>query len=168
MTPRVIPTATSVNPGMRVRYSADMAGRQIDRNAWASVVHDAIQRLDRGNKSAFARRVGLTTRTIDRWLGAAVDVSENSVRQIAEHTGQNPIDLLVTVGYYRPNELAGAAPAAVDPRKDPVIQLILADPTWTEEEKIVLVQRELDRIERERQQRLADYEWYLRQRNAAS
>lgn len=138
----------------------------INRNAWAQLVAELIQSQTRGKKAPFARLIGVDTRSLDRWLKCEVKVSEESVRDVARAFNLNPMDLLVAVGYYQVAEVA--PPTPVDPRLDPVIQRILADPTWTEEEKIVLVQRELDRIERERQQRLADYEWYLRQRNAAS
>lgn len=143
---------------MRVRYSADMAGRTIDRSAWASVVRELVRELDGGNKSAFARRVGYTTKTVDRWLAGAVDVSEGAIRQVADRCKRNPVELLVAIGYYRPDELALARPTYPDPREDPVIVRIMADPRLTEDQRAELVKVQLDLIEADVQRRQAEYD----------
>lgn len=150
---------------MHVGYSPGMPERRIDRDAWAKVVRGFVDAASRGNKSAFARRVGMTTKTIDRWLAGTVDVSEQSVRVVAEALDQNPMDLLVLLGYYRPDEIV-APPARVDAREDPVIQAILDNRKLAESEKAALVKRELERIEQDRLRRLADYEFYLQQRDS--
>lgn len=151
---------------MHVGYSPGMAERRIDRDAWAKVVQGFVDAASRGNKSAFARRVGMTTKTIDRWLAGSVDVSEQSVRVVAEALGQNPMDLLVLLGYYRPDEIVATPPAPIDPREDPVIKAILGNGQLSETEKAALVKRELIRIEQDQARRLADYEFYMQQREA--
>jgi hypothetical protein len=159
--PLTFQTGASGFTVMRVRYSAAMTGRAIDRSAWASVVRDLVRDLDGGNKSAFARRVGYTTKTIDRWLAGAVDVSEGAIRQVAERCKRNPVELLVTIGYYRPDELALSAserPTYPDPREDPVIQKIMADPRLTEDQRADLVQVQLDLIEADVKRRQAEYD----------
>jgi len=56
------------------------------------------------------------------------------------------------------------APPPVDPREDPVIRAILNNGRLTEAEKSAFVKRELDRIEQDQARRLADYEFFLQQR----
>lgn len=124
--PLDIRTRLSVGLGTHVGYSPGMSPRRVDREAWAKTIRDLVRGVSKGNKSAFARRVGLTTRTIDRWLAAEVDVSEGSVRQVAERLDISGIELLIAVGYYRPEELTLTAPTAPDVRQDPVIQAIVS------------------------------------------
>lgn len=151
---------------MHVGYSPGMSERRIDRDAWAKVVRGFVDAASRGNKSAFARRVGMTTKTIDRWLASSVDVSEQSVRVVAEALDQNPMDLLVLLGYYRPDEMALAPPTRVDASQDPVVRAILDNPQLKDSERNALVRREVDRIEQDRARRLADFEFFLQQREA--
>lgn len=132
-----------------------MAQRRIDRDAWANVIADLIRRLHRGNKSAFARQVGITTRTLDRWLAASVDVSEASVRQIAERIGRNPLDLLVMVGYYRAEELIAAPGEPARPLMPEllVITNYLNDPAVSRAEKAVFEEFLLMMADRARRDR---------------
>jgi hypothetical protein len=150
----------------RVGYDPGMGPRRIDRNAWATVIGGLVTTRARGNKSAFARQVGYTTRTIDRWLAAEVDVSESSVRQVAERMGRNPIELLVTVGYYRPDEVGIVPPPPPVIQEDPVIQLIQADPQWTPEERAGLMKREAELIAADVERRRQNYLWLAKQHRA--
>lgn len=150
---------------MHVGYSLGMPGGRIDREAWARELAALITRFDPGgpkgvgNKSAFSRRIGITTRTIDRWLACQVDVSAESVRAVAEALGlpsQERAELLAKIGFW-----TTVAPVSPDPAKDPVILAIMADPYWTEEERVALVDREIKRIEADRERRREEYEWML-------
>src|SRR5687768_6627020 len=76
-------TGMSVGSGMHVGYSHDVSERRVDRDAWADLVGKLVTGRTRGNKSAFARTVGVTARTLDRWLAGEVNVSEASVRAVA-------------------------------------------------------------------------------------
>lgn len=155
--------------GTHVAYSPAMPVGRIDRDAWAREVQALVVRFDPGprgdgNKSAFARRVGVTTRTMERWARRETDVKVETVRSVVDALQLTPHEvgeLLARIGFH-----LGAIqpPAVVDPSEDPVIRMILDDPQWSENERTALVKRELDRIDRERLARIADYEWYLRQR----
>lgn len=151
---------------MHVGYSLGMPGGRIDREAWAHELTDLIARFDPGprgdgNKSAFSRRIGLTTRTIDRWLSCQVDVSSDSVRAVAEALclpARERAELLAKIGFF-----ITTMPAAPDPREDPIIREILDDPSWTEEERALLVARQLERIEADLRRRREEYEWMVQQ-----
>lgn len=153
-----------VGSGAHARYAVGVGEGKIDRAAWADLMTDLIRSETSGKKAPFARLIGVDTRTLDRWLRREVDVREESVRAVARNLDRRPMDLLVRVGYYQLNDVS--PPAPVDPREDPVIQAILGNRRLNENEKTMLVKREIERIERERAQRLADYEWYLQQRRA--
>lgn len=86
---------------------------EIDRAAWASVVAELLAKESAGNKSAFARLIGVkSVQTIDRWLKGIVNVSEANVRQVARACGLNPGALLVRLGYYAADEIS-SRPAEV-------------------------------------------------------
>lgn len=155
--------------GMHVAYSVAMPAGRIDRDAWALAVQELTVRFDPGprgdgNKSAFARRVGVTTKTMERWAKRETDVKIETVRALIDALKLNPQEggeLLARIGFH-----IGVVqpPVPVDPRQDRVVQLILDDRRLTEDERTALVRRELDRIRREQDARQADYEWYLQQR----
>ncbi len=81
----------------------------IDREAWASVIQDLMQEHGM-SQTALATAVGVAAKTVQRWQRQAVDVSEESVRQVARALGYRAMDLLIRVGYYR-SEDAVAGPA---------------------------------------------------------
>jgi transcriptional regulator with XRE-family HTH domain len=155
--------------GMHVPYSAAMPAGRIDRDAWALAVQELIARFDpgpkgEGNKSAFARRVGVTTKTLERWAQRKTEVKIETVRSVVEALSLDPresADLLTRIGF-RFGVIA--PPVPVEPEQDPVVRMILDDPQWTEAERAALLKRELQRIKREQADRIADYEWYLQQR----
>lgn len=116
-----------------------------------------------GNKSAFARRIGRTRQTIVRWLAKETDISSDSVYQVVERLQLSPQEveeLLGRIGGY----IASSAPAAVpDPRKDPIIQEIMADPGLSEDQRAHLVKQQLGRIEADFLRRREEYAWLRRQ-----
>jgi hypothetical protein len=140
-----------------------MLGGQIDRDAWAEEVDALVKRFDpgprgEGNKSAFARRIGMTTKTLERWAARATDISPDSVRKILDGlqlSHDEQAELLTRVGYY----VTGMPepPAVPDPRDDPVVQRILADRSLTEEQRVELVQIQLDRIKADLDRRTDEY-----------
>lgn len=140
-------------------------GGDINRNAWAQLIAGLIQSETKGKKAPFARLIGVDARTLDRWLKREVNVSEASVRDVAKAVGRAPMDVLVQVGYYEVADIA--PPTPTDPRQDPIIREILADPRLTEDERVQLVQMQLDRIEQDLARRRAEYEWLRKQHTAS-
>lgn len=159
-------TRMSLGRGMHVGYSLGMPTGRIDREAWADEVATLIRRFDPGprdpgNKSAFARRIGLTTRTVDRWIAHQVDVSLDSVRAVADalDIGQDEqVQLLSRIGYFTTPDRALTPPTYPDPRDDAVIRRIMADQRLTEEQRAELVQVQIDLIEQDVKRRQAEYE----------
>lgn len=155
--------AAPLGSGIHARYALVVApDGGINREAWAHVVSSLRQEEAKGKTATFARKIGVDPRTVDRWLRQQVAVKEENIRAVARALDRSPMELLVQVGYYEAGEIA--PPTPVDPHDDPVIQRILADPYWTEEERIALVDREIERIRREQLRRIDEYEWFLRQR----
>lgn len=149
---------------MHVAYAPGMLGGRIDREAWAREVDALVVRFDpgprgEGNKSAFARRINMTRKTLERWAAHASDVNPESVRAIAERlqlTQQEQIDLLTRIGYLTPD--MPVPPVVADPREDPLIRQILADDHLDEDQRAELVQLQLDRIAADLARRRAEYE----------
>jgi DNA-binding transcriptional regulator YdaS (Cro superfamily) len=111
---------------------------RIDRDAWAELMAALIESETRGKKAAFSRLIGVNTRTLDRWLAREVDVSEESVRSVARATNRPAMDLLIKVGYYRQDEVPGAASGE---HMDPDVLIILrrlADPNTPEAERTTI------------------------------
>jgi hypothetical protein len=160
-------TRMSQNCRTHVAYSLAMLGGKIDRGAWAREVDALVVRFDPGprgdgNRSAFARRIGMTRQTLTRWATRATDISPESARQVLDKLSlpqREQIELLTRVGY-----LIDGMPEPPDPRKDPVIAAIMADPTWTDDQRAELVQVQLDRIEADLARRRAEYEQLVRLR----
>lgn len=144
-----------------VAYSPDMLGGRIDRDAWAREIDALIDRFDRGNKSAFARRIGRTRQTIMRWLAKETDISLESVRQVLDqlHLSQEEQgELLTRIGYLPAGGSTPPPPTYPDPREDPVIKRIMADQQLTDDQRAELVQVQLDQIEADVKRRQAEYE----------
>lgn len=146
---------------MHVAYSAAMPGGRIDRSAWARVVQRLIVRFDpgpggKGNKSAFARRIGMTTKTIERWISQSHEVKIETVRSVIDALHLNPqesAELLAEIGFH-----LGARPGYPDPREDPVIRQIMGNPRLTEDQRADLVKVQLDQIEADVKRRQAEYD----------
>jgi hypothetical protein len=156
--------------GTHVAYSLAMLGGRIDRDAWAEEINALIVRFDpgprgHGNKSAFARRVGLTTKTLERWANRATEISTESARQVLDSLGlpqSEQIELLTRVGYVEAGAMSFAVhhavePAVPDPYKDDVIRQILNDPGLTERQRAELVQIQIERIDADLQRRREEY-----------
>lgn len=138
-------TRVLVKRGTRVGYSAAMSTRRIDRDAWATLVRSLIVATSRGNKSAFARKVGVTTRTLDRWLDAQVDVSEQSVRAVAEGLGKSPLEMLVAVGYYTTQDVQAIAANLAAIPVDEELEAVRTDPRIPDDLKTRMIRLILDR-----------------------
>lgn len=109
-----------------VTYAALVAGR-VDREEWAKVLLQLIAEESGGNKSAFARLIGSTYRTVLRWLNEEVDVTEAKVREIAQALNISPVGLLIRVGYYQQAELDRAGPPTPEEiAADPALRVIEA------------------------------------------
>jgi hypothetical protein len=146
---------------MHVTYSSAMPMGPIDRSAWAQEVQQLIVRFDpgprgEGNKSAFARRVKVTTRTIERWIGQKNDVKVETVRAVLEALDlgqQESMDLLGRIGWHFTGPIGSP-----DIDNDPVIQRIKADPKWTDDQRKHLIEVQVERIKDDMRRRLEEYE----------
>jgi DNA-binding transcriptional regulator YdaS (Cro superfamily) len=82
------------------------AVRKVDRSAWAAEVARLVREEADGNKSAFARMVGLkTVKTVDRWLAGDVEVSQSSVLMVCRALKIAPITMLIRVGLMTADEI---------------------------------------------------------------
>lgn len=146
-----------IGSGAHARYSLVVTeDGSVDRDAWAQLAAELIQRETRGKKVPFARLIGVDPRTVDRWLRREVEVKEESVRSVARKLNLQAVDLLVKVGYYRAGELI--PPTYPDPGEDPVIKQIMTDPRLTDDERADLVKVQLDLIEADVKRRQAEYD----------
>lgn len=101
---------------MKVRYVDQVSEeRRVDRAVWAALVDGWVRNIAGNNQTRFANMIGVTPRTVSRWKRQQVDVSEENVRAAARVVGQKPMDLLVRVGYYAPEEAAVNSPAIAAP-----------------------------------------------------
>ncbi|TWG21017.1 hypothetical protein FHX34_103546 [Actinoplanes teichomyceticus] len=147
--------------GTHVTYSLAMPMGPIDREAWAREVQQLIVRFDpgpkgTGNKSAFARRVKVTTRTIERWIAQENDVKVETVRALLTALNlsrQESVELLGRIGFH-----LGGSPVMPDPDSDPVIQRIKADPAWNDEQRKDLIEAQVERIKDDTRRRMEEYE----------
>jgi hypothetical protein len=90
---------------MHVLYPHLVAGRKIDRAAWADVVERLLTEEAEGNKTAFGAVIGVDRKTVNRWLDQGVDVSDENVRAVARAFHLSAVDLLIRVGYFLPEDL---------------------------------------------------------------
>ena len=99
----------------------------IDRAAWAAVVSRLIAE-NGGNKTAFAEAIGVDRKTVTRWTQGTVDVSEESVRQVARAVGVPVGELLTVIGLYEADELveAGQRATTAISDEDAAIRLVRA------------------------------------------
>lgn len=150
-----------VRPDMGVRYAVGVTARKIDRGAWARQVARLIEQESNGNKSRFAAQVGVTYKTINRWLNSEGDVKEENVREVARTLGIKPRDLLVLVGYYDEDELR-PPPATQGIGDDEAVRMI-------EESDLPpsMKKRMLDRLQRrrsaERTEEADEVRWWIEQ-----
>jgi transcriptional regulator with XRE-family HTH domain len=153
-------TRTSRYGDTHVVYPQGVSEPKVDREAWATVVARLINEEAAGNKSAFARLIGVASvKTVDRWLARSVNVSEESVRQVARALRLPVTDLLVLVGLLHPDDLT-ARPAAAVGEDEAAIRLIQqsdAPPALKRE----LIDHLLEQRAQHEQQRLAEAERML-------
>lgn len=148
---------------MHVRYDQAVGERRIDRDAWADVVAQLIAQETGGNTSRFAQLVGVTYRTVRRWLTKGGDVSEESVRQVARAVHIPTAELLLRVGFYDAADLAtGGEITPADARDDPALQIILeADVPPRVKQRMIQRLQQLRAQEAERQ--ADDVRWWIEQ-----
>lgn len=145
--------------GSRSLYHQAVADRPIDREAWAGLIAALITGETKGKKATFARLVGVDPKTIGHWLAGTVEVSEQSVRRVATALGRPPMDLLVAVGYYRPEEVA-APLAETDDGQDPEVEAILAAPV-SDVRKKQMLELLFQMRKRDRDRRMEDIAFLL-------
>lgn len=114
-----------LRPDMHVRYPDGVAARSIDREAWANVVAQLIRDEAGGNTTRFAELVGVTYKTVRRWLTQQTEVSEESIRQVGRALGVKPGVLLARVGLYEAAELATISEPEPVADDDPALRVIL-------------------------------------------
>lgn len=120
---------------IHVRYRDEVADRaNIDRAAWAALIAQLIDTTADGNQTKFATTVKVTPRTVSRWLNQEVSVNSDNVRDVARLLGHNPTDMLVQVGYLRPEETSRGRREPLDPDVRKILAM-LADPTTPPEQR---------------------------------
>lgn len=153
---------------MRSRYPRNVAmERRVDRQAWADLLTELIDTVTNGNKSRFARLVGVDNKSITLWLNGAVDVSEKSIRQISDHLRRNPVDMLLRVGYYHPSEVQATRDAPLTQEQaDEALKLILSADV-----PAIVKKRMIDRLDelrdRQRQVETDEVRFWIRQAEGA-
>jgi len=122
-----------------VPYDVPMADREIDRARWAHLVAELLDAETNGNKTRFAKLVGVEYKTINRWLNKIGDVSEESVRKVAAGLGRNPMEMLVQIGYYHSSEVD--PPQAAPDDNDAAIAMVRDDPDLPPHRKARIIER---------------------------
>lgn len=159
--------ARLLQPDARVRYAVDVSGA-INREAWAGVVGQLIHDETAGNTTRFAALVGVTYKTVRRWLKQETEVSEESVRQVARAVYASPLELLVRVGAYSAEDLAAPTEARqADAGDDPALQVILnaADVAPHMKQRFIRRLHELRAKDAERQ--VDEVNWWIEQSRGA-
>lgn len=145
-----------------------MAARRINRDEWARQVERLIVSETAGNKTKFAARVGVTYKTVNRWLNSEVDVSQENVRAVARALELPPGDLLVRVGYYTEGDFAAPAPVPPPPGGGPddVLDLIM-----TSDLPPSMKRRMIERLSRlrvaQREREAEEVQWWIDQAREA-
>ncbi len=160
-------TLTPLRRDTNVRYAGDMSARRINREAWAAEVQQLITEETAGNRSRFAVLVGMSYKTVGRWLDCSVDVSEDSVRQVARALGINALDLLIRVGYYQPSDIQPAAPpVAAEVADDPALSAIL-ETDLPPRYKARMIQRLTELRAEQRRREVDEVQWWIDQAKGA-
>lgn len=132
--------------------------RQVSRSAWAGELNQIL--VDSGDrKNVLARKAGVDARTVSRWLQGELNVSEASVRAVAEAYELNPLEVLVRVGYYRKDEVLTESFALLatmaEAKGDDVIKMIMSAPVSLDGKRRMLEYLAKTRAEKEQQTREA-------------
>jgi transposase-like protein len=115
----------------------------------------------RGKKEPFARRLGINSRSVTRWLDQEVDVSEESVRLVARTFDVTPVQLLVRVGYYHHGELRQPHLQDAD-EADPALKVI-EDSDEPDHVKERLRERLYELRRRRSEAEVDEVKWWLNQ-----
>ncbi|MFC6017755.1 hypothetical protein ACFP2T_16260 [Plantactinospora solaniradicis] len=93
-------------------------GVEVNRAAWAEVVQELLRTSASNNKSELARKLDVSSKTIDRWLDQTYAVKEANVRRAARVFHLDLGELFQRVGYYSADEVRSLP--ATDPDADAV------------------------------------------------
>lgn len=128
---------------------------------WATYIR-SVREAAGFTKAAFARRLSVDRATVFRWEGGTSRPDSPAVVvTIADLFGLD-LDEALTAAGLRP--APSPPPERPTQQRDPVIQWILDNPLFSDDEKVALVKRELARIARERADRIAELQWLVRER----
>lgn len=170
-------TVRVLHPDTRVRYADPMPERRVDRVAWAGVIGQLIADEAGDNKSEFARIVGVTYKTVTRWLDPSKpgEVPLAAVIQVADAMHISPISLMLRVGYLHDADLptppqlelaaAPAAPVAPDAHDEPMQAILNAK--FPPRIKMRMAKRLEALREEQRRRELDDVRWWLDQAQGA-
>lgn len=122
---RVLRPKWQVRKETRSGYDHPVANGVLDRQEWAKVVRELLDvegaERKHGAKTRLAGKAGVTTRTVDTWLTAQVDVQEANVRRVATAYELNAMDLLIRVGLYSVDQLPRVSPAQMNVERQRVL-----------------------------------------------
>ena len=164
--PRVIRPGWNLRNGTHSRYDPFVANGEVDREEWAKVVQELLDReteiRKHGAKTRFAAKGGKTTRTVDTWLAGQVDVKEANVRSVADAYDLDMMQLLIRVGFYREEQVGRLTPEQIDEERARVLDSDLddtqkmrilqrLDEMQANDERILQEQRERDKTRRLRE-----------------
>ncbi|WP_051167606.1 hypothetical protein [Actinoplanes sp. N902-109] len=127
-----------------------MSDRTVDRAAWADLIAELVQTHARGKNAPFARLIGRDPKTVMRWREGRNDVSEESVRAVARALDLPAAQLLVRVGYYRPDEFG---PQDINPLDDDELRAIAQRDDLDEDLKMEIIEVVKSRREEDRRRR---------------
>jgi transcriptional regulator with XRE-family HTH domain len=139
--------------GVRVRNSPEP-------DAWAVYVR-RVREAAGLTKAALAKRLDINRATVFRWESGSQHPEPAAVIAVADAFGLDVNEALAVAGYLPTAEPPPERPTT---QRDPLVQWILDNPELTEDEKLALIKRELDRQARERTDRIAELDWMIRER----
>lgn len=139
-------------PSTATAYRVHMSDGVGGRSSWAQYVKSGTERPG-WSVARLARESGIHRSTIFRWIkGDGGNVTVDSVRRIAEALGEDPDEALRAAG-----QLVASTPAG---GSDEELELIMRAPV-DDQLKARMVEMLLKRREREREQRIADFQVLL-------
>lgn len=147
---------------MRVRYAHEVAGRSVDTAAWSELIAHLIAQETAGNKSRFGALVGVSYKTVLRWLAREGEVSIESVAQVADAVGVSPVELMIRVGYYRPRDLPEAEKRGPRDPDDEALRIIL-EAEFPNRVKMRMIQRLEQLRDRDRQREADEVRFWIEQ-----
>lgn len=109
---------------IRVPYPLAVSERKVDREEWSDEVGRLVEQEAAGNKSAFARLVGVSVKTVDRWLAGEVNVSQESVQAVCDALNLPAGPMLVKLGLIREQDIPSSGPAQLVAEDQAAIEMI--------------------------------------------